>query len=125
MSRATNAPASRERRRRRLELASGFRGNRSKLFRQATEAVNRAQSMATVHRKLRKRDYRALWIARINAAVRPQGITYSRFIEGLSKAGIELNRKMLSEIAIHDAEGFASLAKIAKSKATIAKKAAK
>ena len=109
MSRATNAPASRERRRRRLELASGFRGNRSKLFRQATEAVNRAQAMATVHRKLRKREFRALWIARINAAVRPQGITYSRFIEGMTKANISLNRKMLSEIAIHDPEGFATI----------------
>ena len=92
MSRATNAPASRERRRRRLELASGFRGNRSKLFRQATEAVDRAMVMATIHRKLRKRDFRALWIARINAAVRAQGLTYSRFIEGLTKAGVQLNR---------------------------------
>jgi len=106
MPRATNAPASRERRRRRLKLAKGFRGNRSKLFRMATEAVDRAQVMATVSRRLRKRTYRSLWTTRINAAVRAEGMTYSRFIEGLTKAGVEVNRKMLSEIAIHDAEGF-------------------
>ena len=115
MSRATTAPASRERRRRRLELASGFRGNRSKLFRQATEAVNRAQAMATVHRKLRKRDFRALWIARINAASRANGISYSRFINGLLKAGITLDRKVLADIAVHDAKGFTALAEKAKS----------
>lgn len=104
--RTTNAPASRERRRRRLALAKGFRGGRSKQFRQATEAVDRAQALATIHRKLRKREYRRLWIARINAATRAAGMTYSRFIEGLTKAGIEVNRKMLSEIAIADPEGF-------------------
>lgn len=109
MSRVTNAPASRERRRRRLELAKGFRGSRSKLFRQATEAVDRAQRLATIHRKDRKREFRGLWIARINAAVRDQGMTYSRFIEGLTKAGIAVNRKMLSEIAIADAGGFKAL----------------
>jgi large subunit ribosomal protein L20 len=118
MSRVTNAPASRERRRRRLELAKGFRGSRSKLFRQATEAVDRAQSLATIHRKLRKRDFRRLWIARINAAVRGQGMTYSRFIEGLTKAGVAVNRKMLSEIAIADAEGFKTL--VEKARAAIA-----
>jgi large subunit ribosomal protein L20 len=106
MSRATNAPASRERRRRRLALAKGFRGNRSKLFRQATEAVNRAQRLSTEHRQLRKREFRRLWITRINLAVRAEGMTYSRFIEGLTKAGVESNRKMLSEIAIHDPDGF-------------------
>ena len=109
MPRATNAPASRRRRRRRLELAKGFRGSRSKLFRQATEAVDRAMGMATVHRKQRKRDYRRLWIARISAASRDNGMTYSRFVEGLTKAQIGLNRKMLSEIAIHDPSGFSSL----------------
>lgn len=109
MPRSTNAPASRRRRRRRLELSKGFRGSRSKLFRQATEAVDRAMSMATVHRKTVKRDYRKLWIARISAASRANGMTYSRLIEGLTKAGIELNRKMLSEIAIHDPSGFSSL----------------
>jgi large subunit ribosomal protein L20 len=109
MSRVTNAPASRERRRRRLDDAKGFRGSRSKLFRQATEAVNRAQRLNTVHRKQRKRDFRRLWIARINAATRTNGMTYSRFIEGLTKAGVTLNRKMLSEIAIHDPAGFTAI----------------
>ena len=109
MSRVTNAPASRERRRRRLELAKGFRGYRSKLFRQATEAVDRAQRLATIHRKDRKREFRGLWITRINAATRSEGMTYSRFMEGLTKAGITINRKMLSEVAIADAEGFKAL----------------
>ena len=109
MSRVTNAPASRERRRRRLELAKGFRGSRSKLFRQATEAVDRAQRLATIHRKLRKREFRRLWIARINAAVRAEGMTYSRFMEGLTKANVTINRKMLSEIAIADTEGLKAL----------------
>ena len=118
MPRATNAPASRERRRRRLQLATGFYGARSKQFRLATEAVNRAQQLATIHRKLKKRDYRRLWIVRISAAVRPLGITYSRFIEGLTKAGVVVNRKMLSEIAIHDAEGFKTL--VEKAKAALA-----
>ena len=99
MSRATNAPASRERRRRRLEEAKGFRGARSKLFRTATEAVDRARTLATIHRKLKKRDYRQLWIARINAATRAEGISYSQFIAGLARAGVILNRKMMSEIA--------------------------
>lgn len=107
--RATNAPASRERRRRRLELAKGFYGARSKRFRLATEAVDRAQRLATWHRRLRKRDFRRLWIARINAATRAEGMSYSRFIEGLTKSGITVNRKMLAEIAIHDVAGFKTL----------------
>lgn len=106
MPRATNAPASRRRRKRRLKLARGFYGARSKLFRQATEAVDRAMRLATIHRKLKKREYRRLWIVRLNAACRLNGITYSRLIEGLTKARIALNRKMLSEIAIHDPQGF-------------------
>ena len=112
--RATNAPASRERRRRRLELAKGFRGARSKLFRTATEAVDRARRLATIHRKLKKRDFRHLWIARINAAVRAEGISYSAFMGGLIKAGVTLNRKSLSEIAIRDPEGFKTIVAIAR-----------
>ncbi|MBR4354411.1 MAG: 50S ribosomal protein L20 [Kiritimatiellae bacterium] len=112
--RVTNAPASRERRRRRLELAKGFRGARSKLFRQATEAVDRAMRLATEHRKLKKRDFRQLWIARVNAAARAEGISYSKLIAGLTKAGVELNRKMLSEIAIQDPQGFKTIVEIAK-----------
>lgn len=114
MPRATNAPASRRRRKRILEKAKGFRGSRSKLFRQATEAVDRAMRMATEHRKQNKRNYRRLWIARVSAACRQNDISYSRFIEGLTKANIELNRKMLSEIAIHDPKGFTTLVEQAK-----------
>ena len=114
MSRSTNAPASRERRRKRLELAKGFYGGRSKRFRTATEAVDHARRYATVHRKLRKRDYRSLWIVRINAAVRPEGITYSRFIKGLNKAGVALNRKILADIAVNDPAAFAEIVKTAK-----------
>ena len=112
--RVTNAPASRERRRRRLAKATGFYGARSKLFRTATEAVDRAMRLSTIHRKLKKRDFRQLWIARVNAAARAEGISYSKFIAGLAKAGVALNRKMLSEIAIHDPEGFKTIVEIAK-----------
>ena len=122
MPRTTNAAASRKRRKRRLELAKGFSGARSKQFRLATEAVDRAMVLSYTHRKDKKREYRGLWITRLAAACRLNDISYSRFIEGLRKAGIELNRKMLSEIAIHDAAGFASIAKIAKGKATLAAK---
>ncbi len=115
MPRATNAPASRKRRKRILKQASGFRGKRSKLFRQATEAVDRAMSMATTHRKQKKRDYRALWIVRLSAACRAAGITYSRFVQGLTKAQVGLNRKMLSEIAVRDPESFTQLIAQAKS----------
>ena len=114
MSRATNAPASRERRRRRLELAKGFRGSRSKLFRQATEAVDRAQRLATEHRKLRKREFRRLWIARINAAARELGMKYSTFMNGLKKAQIEVDRKVLADLAVFDKPAFAALASQAK-----------
>ncbi len=106
MARATNAPASRKRRKRILKRAAGFRGNRSKLFRQATEAVDRALRLATEHRRARKREFRALWIVRLSAACRAAGLSYNRLISGLRKAGVALNRKMLSEIAIRDPEGF-------------------
>ena len=112
--RVTNAPASRARRKARLELAKGFYGARSKLFRTATEAVDRAMRLSTEHRKLKKRDFRQLWIARVNAAARSEGISYSKFIAGLTKAGVLLNRKMLSEIAIQDPAGFKSIVEIAK-----------
>lgn len=114
MARVTNAVASRERRKRRLDLAKGFSGNRSKLFRMATEAADRARVLATVHRKLKKRDFRSLWIVRISAACKLNGITYSRLIEGLRKVKIALNRKMLSEIAIHDPDGFKTIVAQAK-----------
>jgi len=114
MPRATNAAASKRRKKRVLSLASGFRGSRSKLYGRATEAVDRAMVMATAHRKTKKRSYRQLWIARVSAACRRNEITYSRLIEGLTKASITLNRKMLSEIAIHDPEGFTSIVEQAK-----------
>ncbi len=112
--RVTNAPASRERRRRRLRLAKGFYGARSKLFRTATEAVDRAMRLSTAHRKLKKRDFRQLWIARVNAAARADGVSYSKLIAGLTKAGVILNRKSLSEIAIRDPEGFKTIVEIAR-----------
>ena len=114
MSRATNAPASRARRKARLELAKGFRGARSKLFRQATEAVDRAMKLSTIHRKLRKRDFRHLWIARINAATRAEGMSYSAFMAGLIRANVTINRKMLSEIAIQDPAGFKTLVELSR-----------
>ncbi len=114
MPRVTNSPASRKRRKRRLKQARGFRGARSKLFRTATEAVDRAMRMSTTHRKQKKREFRALWIARISAACKLNGISYSRLIEGLTKGGVLLNRKMLSEIAIHDPKGFTTIVEKAK-----------
>lgn len=116
MPRATNAPASRKRRKRRLSLAKGYYGGRSKLFRTATETVDRSQAQAFNHRRKKKGDYRSLWTIRINTACRELGISYSRFIEGLTKANIALNRKMLSEIAIHDPNGFAAIVDAAKAK---------
>ncbi len=113
MPRATNASASKRRHKSRLKLAKGFAGPRSKLFRQATEAVDRAQAMAYVHRKQKKRNYRRLWTVRINAACRANGMVYSRFMEGLSKANVSINRKMLSEIAIFDEAGFTKLVETA------------
>lgn len=114
MPRATNSPASRRRRTRVLKQAKGFRGSRSKLFRQAVEAVDRSMVLATKHRKERKRDFRQLWIARISAACRQEGLSYSRLLEGLTKAKVALNRKMLSEIAIRDPQGFGVIVQQAK-----------
>ena len=114
MPRTTNAPASRKRRSRILDRAKGFRGSRSKLIRMASEAVDRAMWMSTAHRKLKKRNYRNLWIVRISAACRAHGFSYSRLTEGLTKANVRLNRKMLSEIAIHDADGFKTIVETAK-----------
>ncbi len=111
MPRATNAPASRKRRKRILKKAKGFRGSRSKLYRTAKDSVTKAQQWATRDRKNRKRTFRSLWIQRIGAGARINGMTYSRFMEGLKAAEIELDRKVLSDLAIHDAEAFAALAK--------------
>lgn len=109
MPRATNAPASRERRKRTLEKAKGFRGRRSKLFRYAKNAVMKAETWAYRDRKTRKRNFRYLWIQRINAAARASGLTYSRFIEGLNAAGITLDRKVLADIAVQDEASFKAI----------------
>lgn len=109
MPRATNSPASRKRRKRILMKAKGFRGSRSKLFRTAKDAVYKAMQWAYRDRKVRKRTFRGLWIQRINAAAKLNGMTYSRFMEGLKAANIDLDRKVLSDIAIKDADGFKAL----------------
>jgi large subunit ribosomal protein L20 len=107
MPRATNNPASRRRRKKVLNRAKGYYQGRRKQFQLAKETVKRGLRYAYRDRKVRKRDFRRLWIARINAAVRANDITYSRFMAGLRLAGVEIDRKMLSELAIHDAAGFA------------------
>ena len=99
-----------------LKLAKGYRGARSKQYRAAKQAVMRALTSAYSGRKEKKRQYRQLWIARINAAARMNGLSYSRFMFGLKSAGIELNRKVLSDMAVNDAEGFAALCETAKEK---------
>lgn len=98
-----------------LKQAKGFYGSKSKTFRAANPAVMRALSSAYVGRKLKKRQYRQMWIARINAGARANGISYSRLMNGLRKSGIDINRKMLSEMAVYDAAGFAKLCEAAKS----------
>jgi large subunit ribosomal protein L20 len=122
MSRATNSPASRKRRKRTLLRAKGFRGFRSKLFRYAKDAVRKAQTYEYRDRKRRKGQFRALWIARISAAVRNEGLTYSRFMEGLKAAGIEADRKILADLAIADAAAFSAI--IAQSKQALESKSA-
>ena len=92
-----------------LKLAEGFRGRRKNTIRIAKQAVDKSMQYAYIGRKQKKRNFRALWIQRINAAVREHGLTYGVFIHGLSKAGIEIDRKMLSDLAIHDADGFKAL----------------
>jgi len=109
MPRATNAPASRERRKRVLDKAKGYRGRRSKLFRYAKDATMKAQYWAYRDRKTRKRNFRNLWIQRINAACRDQGTTYSRFIEGLAAANIAIDRKTLADLAVQDPAAFKSI----------------
>ncbi len=103
----------RKRRQKVLRLARGFRGGRSKLFRTAADSVDKALQYAYRDRKQRKRQFRRLWIARINAAARMNDLSYSKFISGLKKAGVELDRKVLAELAISDPSGFAQIAALA------------
>jgi large subunit ribosomal protein L20 len=97
-----------------LEQAKGFRGRRKNTIRTALAAVDRSKQYATRDRRVKKRNFRALWIQRINAAVREHGLTYARFIDGLSKTGIEVDRKVMSDLAIHEPEAFAALVESAK-----------
>ena len=115
MPRSTNAPASRRRRKKFIKLASGYRGSRHRLIKTARQAVDHSGVYAYRDRKARKRDFRRLWIARINAAARAQGLPYSRFIQGLRDANIDVNRKMLAEIAATDESRFNELVEIVKS----------
>lgn len=109
MPRATNAPASRERRKRVLDSAKGYRGRRSKLFRYAKDATMKGKYWSYRDRKTRKRNFRMLWIARVNAAARANGVSYSRFMEGVKAAGIDLDRKVLSELAVSEEAAFQAI----------------
>jgi large subunit ribosomal protein L20 len=115
MPRATNSPASRARRKRVIKSAKGFRGRRSKLFRYAKDATMKGKYWAYRDRKTRKRNFRYLWIQRLNAAARAHGMTYSRFAEGLKAAGIGLDRKILADLAVTEEATFKSIVEQAKS----------
>ena len=114
MARVKGAVNARKKHKKVLKLAKGYYGAKSKIFRPANQAVMKSLQYAYVGRKLRKRDFRTLWITRINAAARLNGMSYSTFINGLKKANIEVNRKMLSEMGIHDPQGFAQLVELSK-----------
>lgn len=116
MARVKKAVNAKKKHKKILKLAKGYYGAKSKIFRAANPAVMRSLRYAYIGRKLRKRDFRKLWISRINAAARMNDISYSRLINGLKLAEVSINRKMLSEMAIHDPEGFKQLVKVAKSK---------
>ncbi|MDE7193377.1 MAG: 50S ribosomal protein L20 [Oscillospiraceae bacterium] len=114
MARIKGALATRKRRNRTLKLAKGYFGGKSRLFKTAKEAVWKSGQYAYISRRLKKRDFRRLWITRISAGCKANGMNYSTFMNGLKKAGVTLNRKMLSEIAINDAAGFTALTEKAK-----------
>lgn len=114
MPRVKRGFKARQRRNKVLKLAKGYRGARSKLFRSATEAVDRALNYAFRDRRVKKRDFRALWITRINAASRINGLSYSKLIHGLKTARVEIDRKVLADLAVSDSAGFAELASLAK-----------
>ena len=116
MARVKGGMNAKKKHNRTLKLAKGYRGARSKQYRVAKQSVMRALTSSYAGRKERKRQFRQLWIARINAAARMNGLSYSQFMHGLKLAGVEMNRKMLAEMAVNDAEGFATLAELAKSK---------
>jgi len=124
MVRVKNSVATRARRKKVLKKAEGYFGSKHRLYKTANEQVMHSERYAYRDRKQTKRNFRKLWITRINAECRVNEISYSRFIDGLNKAGIEINRKMLSELAIHDKEAFANLVKLAKGEKVEVKKAA-
>lgn len=115
MARIKGGVGAKKRHNRVLKLAKGYRGARSKQYRVAKQSVMRALASSYAGRKQRKRQFRQLWIARINAAARMNGLSYSKFMHGLSKAGVEMNRKVLADIAVNDADGFKALAALAAS----------
>ncbi|MBI2877852.1 MAG: 50S ribosomal protein L20 [Candidatus Tectomicrobia bacterium] len=117
MPRATSGVISRKRRKKVLKQAKGYWGARKRIYRRAKETVERALKFAYRDRRQRKREMRKLWIARINAAARLHGLSYSQFIFGLHQAGVSLDRKVLADMAVHDPEGFGRLAQMAKEKA--------
>jgi large subunit ribosomal protein L20 len=112
MPRAKGGPKTRQRRKKRLKQAKGYYGGKSRLFRTATEAVDKSNLYAYRDRRQRKRDFRRLWIARINAAAGLNGLSYSRFMAGLKAVGVGLNRKTLADMAVNDADGFTKLAQM-------------
>ena len=114
MARVKGAMMTRKRRNKILKMAKGYWGAKSKHFKMANQAVMKSLTYAYVGRRLKKRDFRRLWITRISAAVKMQGMNYSTFMNGLKKAGIEINRKMLAELAVNDAAAFTQLVEIAK-----------
>ena len=116
MARIKGGLGAKKRHNRVLKLAKGYRGARSKQYRVAKQSVMRALTSSYAGRKQKKRQFRQLWIARINAAARINGLSYSKFMYGLKLAGVEMNRKILADMAVNDAEGFATLAELAKSK---------
>ena len=116
MARVKGGMSARRKHNKVLKLAKGYRGARSKQYRVAKQSVMRALTSSYAGRKERKRQMRQLWIARINAAARLTGLSYSKFMFGLKQAGVDMNRKMLAEMAVNDAAGFATLAELAKSK---------
>lgn len=114
MPRAKGGPKSRRRRKKILKLAKGYVGGRGRLYRSARETVERALAFAYRDRRVRRREFRGLWITRINAAARISGLSYSEFISGLKRAGVELDRKILADLAVSDAPAFSQIAELAK-----------
>ena len=115
MSRAKSSVQNKKKHKKVLKMSKGYYGRRSKTYKTANEAVMKSLNYARIHRKQKKRDFRRLWITRMNAAARQNGMTYNRFIDGLRKANVDINRKMLADLAVHEPEAFSELVALAKS----------